>query len=115
MYIFMVASECAPVANIGGLGDVVSEPSREEVKRESSGSETPAMNATEYLEHLFAQGVTESDFPVIQPLFQGAIWERMKPGEGPHKLAGVIKELGQDNQYSYGWGKLGQQPFSFIS
>jgi len=68
-----------------------------EVMRESSGSETPAMNATEYLEHLFALGITERDFPVIQPIFQRAIWERMKPGEGPDKLDSVIKELGREN------------------
>ncbi|MGC2458484.1 MAG: hypothetical protein WA435_10875 [Gallionellaceae bacterium] len=68
-----------------------------EVMRESGGSETPAMNATEYLEHLFTLGVTESDFPVIQPTFQSGIWKRMKPGEGPDKLASVIKELGEED------------------
>jgi hypothetical protein len=67
--------------------------------RESSGSETPAMNATEYLEHLFNLGFQENDFPVIQPLFQKAIWERMQPGEGPDKLAKVIAELGKENHH----------------
>jgi hypothetical protein len=64
-----------------------------DVMRESSHSETPPMNATEYLEHLFASGVTEADLPVLQPLFQKRIWERMKPGEGPTRLAQVIEEL----------------------
>ena len=64
-----------------------------EVMRESSGSETPMMNATEYLEHLFNMGCKEEDFPALQPHFQRAIWQRMQPGEGPEKLAKVIAEL----------------------
>ena len=68
-----------------------------DVMRECSGSDTPAMNGTEYLEHLFAQGFAESDFPAIQPIFQKAIWERMKPGEGPENLAQVIESLGREN------------------
>jgi len=66
--------------------------------REASHSETPAMNATEYLEHLFAMGITEADLPVVQPLFQRMIWERMQPGDGPDKLAQVIEELGKSGQ-----------------
>ena len=54
-----------------------------EVVREASGSDVPLMNATEYLEHLFARGVRESDLPEIQPLFQDRIWARMQPGDGP--------------------------------
>lgn len=64
-----------------------------DVMREASGSETPPMNGTEYLEHLFASGITEKDLPVVQPVFQKAIWERMKSGDGPEKLAAVIDEL----------------------
>lgn len=64
-----------------------------ETMRDSSGSDTPVMNGTEYLEHLFNIGFTENDFSVLQPIFQKAIWERMKPGEGPDKLAKVIAEL----------------------
>ena len=64
-----------------------------DVMREASHSETPPVNATEYLEHLFAQGVTENDLPMVQPLFHRQIWERMKPGEGPERLASVISEL----------------------
>ena len=66
--------------------------------REASHSDTPAMNATEYLEHLFALGITEDDLPVVQPLFQRMIWERLRPGDGPEKLARVIDELGQSGQ-----------------
>jgi hypothetical protein len=68
-----------------------------EVMRESSGSETPPMNATEYLEHLFALGVAEGDLPVIQPVFQKLIWERMKPGEGPDRLAQVVEDIRREN------------------
>ena len=40
------------------------------------------MNATEYLEHLFAQGIREQDLPALQPIFQKRIWDRFKPGDG---------------------------------
>jgi hypothetical protein len=64
-----------------------------EVIRECSGSGTPIMNVTEYLERLESLGVYENDLPVIQPLFQSRIWERMVPGDGPDRLAEVIKQL----------------------
>ncbi len=68
-----------------------------EVMREASHSQSPAMNGTEYLEHLFALGITESDLPKIQPLFHKLIWERMKPGDGPDKLAEVIEAIRKEN------------------
>ncbi len=68
-----------------------------EVIRECSGSDTPAMNATEYLEHLFAMGVEEADLPVVQPLFQKAIWDRLQPGAGPARLAQVIDEIRKED------------------
>jgi hypothetical protein len=64
-----------------------------EASRESTGSDTPMMNATEYLEYLFAMGIKESDFQAIQPSFQKAIWDSFTPGDGPAKLAAVIEEL----------------------
>jgi hypothetical protein len=64
-----------------------------EVVREASGSDTPLMNATEYLEHLFASGVSESDLPELQPLQQGRIWSRMQPGDGLSRLEAAIAEL----------------------
>jgi hypothetical protein len=71
-----------------------------EVVREASHSDTPLMNGTEYLEHLYAAGIKKTDLPKIQPIWQKAIWERMKPGAGPEKLAEVIKELGrQDHRF----------------
>ncbi len=64
-----------------------------EAMREASHSDTPAMNTTEYLEHLFATGITENDLPVVQPLFHKMIWERMKPGDGREKMDQVIEQL----------------------
>jgi hypothetical protein len=64
-----------------------------EVVRAASGSDVPLMNVSEYLEHLRALGVRESDLPEIQPLYQHQIWEQMQPGDGPERLEQVIKEL----------------------
>jgi len=30
-------------------------------------------------------------------VFQGRIWERMQPGDGPERLAQVVEELKQEN------------------
>ena len=49
------------------------------------------MNGTEYLEHLFAMGIKRSDLPVVQPIFQKRIWDKMQPGDGSEKLAKVIE------------------------
>jgi Glycosyl hydrolase family 57 len=68
-----------------------------EVVREASWSTTPILNGTEYLERLFATGIGEDDLPVIQPLFQHRIWERMSPGDGSDRLAAVIDELGRED------------------
>ncbi|MDG4583252.1 MAG: glycosyl hydrolase family 57, partial [Candidatus Competibacter sp.] len=65
--------------------------------REASGSDTPFMNATEYLEHLFALGIKEADLPTLQPQFQKRIWDRFQPGGGPEKLEKVIAELKQED------------------
>lgn len=68
-----------------------------EVMRECAGSQTPVMNVTEYLEHLFAMGIGEADLPVLQPALQNRIWERFKAGDGPDKLAKVIENLKQED------------------
>jgi len=68
-----------------------------EVVSAASGTEVPLMNASEYLEHLFAAGVKESDLPEILPVFQDRIWARMQPGDGPEKLAKVIEELKRED------------------
>jgi len=69
-------------------------PKYQQVVREASGSDVPLLNVSEYLEHLFATGVREEDLPVLQPVHQKAIWDRMQPGEGPERLAKVIAEAG---------------------
>jgi hypothetical protein len=68
-----------------------------EVMGEAYGSSTPAVNATEYLEHLHNLGVREDDFPAIQPVMQQPIWERFPDGAGPEKLASVIEQLTKED------------------
>jgi hypothetical protein len=68
-----------------------------EVVRECSGTPTPILNVTEYLEQLFAGGVQPGDLPVIQPLFQHRIWHQMVPGDGPERLAEVVNQLRTDD------------------
>ena len=64
-----------------------------EVMAQSSGTSTPAVNVTEYLEYLDSLGVKEEKLPAIQPIMQHRIWERFEPGAGPEALAKVIKQL----------------------
>jgi hypothetical protein len=76
-----------------------------EVMRECSGSSTPVMNVTEYLEHLFSAGIVEKDLPELQPIFQKRIWDRIKPGVGPEKLAKAIEDLKkEDHRFSMDGG-----------
>jgi hypothetical protein len=64
-----------------------------EVVRQSSGTRTPLMNVTEYLEQLFASGVRKADLPVLQPVNQHRIWAEMAPGDGPARLAEVVAAM----------------------
>ncbi|MFP4350416.1 MAG: glycosyl hydrolase family 57 [Desulfococcaceae bacterium] len=68
-------------------------PKYQEVVRESAGGETALVNLTEYLEYLESLGMSETDFPEVQPIHQHRIWERMAPGEGPDRLAEVIEAV----------------------
>jgi hypothetical protein len=68
-----------------------------EVVREASGSEVPLINATEYLEHLWARGIRDADMPEIQPLYQSRIWSRMQPGDGTRRLEQVVDELRRED------------------
>jgi len=70
-----------------------------EVMRECSGTDTPAMNVSEYLEHLTASGIGGKDFPPVQPLFQKRIWDRFQPGSGPEKLAEAIDQLKKEDNH----------------
>lgn len=68
-----------------------------EVMRECSGSPTPALNGTEYLEHLYRLGLRVDDFPEVMPLHQARIWARMSPGDGPERLEKVLRELSTED------------------
>ncbi len=68
--------------------------------REASGSDVPLVNVSEYLEYLFSLGLTENDLPEIQPIKQKQLWDNMKPGDGPEKLAETIETLKKnDHQF----------------
>jgi hypothetical protein len=68
-----------------------------EVMRECSGSSTPILNVTEYLEQLFGMGIKERDLPALQPIMQKRIWDRMRPGGGPEKMNAVIEQLKKED------------------
>ena len=54
--------------------------------RKCSGSDVPAVNVSEYLEHLFASGVADSNLALLQPLHQARIWDRFTAGGGSKGL-----------------------------
>src|SRR5262249_38988479 len=68
-----------------------------EVIREASGSETPPVNVTEYLEYLDVLGLRETDFPAIQPVHQKRIWDRFKSGSGAEAMNAVINQLRKED------------------
>lgn len=68
-----------------------------EVMAEASGSPTPPVNITEYLEYLDTLGLTEADFTPLQPLYQKRIWDRFQGGGGPEALARVIETLKKED------------------
>ena len=68
-----------------------------EVMREASWSETPPVNATEYLEYLRGLGVGEADLPSIQPVHQKRLWDRFGSGGGPDRLTQAIEELKRED------------------
>lgn len=65
--------------------------------REASGSRTPPMNVTEYLEGLEAVGVSEADFPAVRPLFHRRIWSRFEDGAGPERLNAAVVDLRRED------------------
>jgi hypothetical protein len=68
-----------------------------EVMGQSSGTSTPAVNVTEYLEYVDSLGIKEDSFPAIQPIMQHRIWEKFNDGAGPDALHQVIKQLEQQH------------------
>jgi hypothetical protein len=72
-----------------------------EVMRESSGSATPPVSVTEYLEFLAAEGIAEQNFPEIQPIMQKRIWDRIGKSPGPQQLEKTIEQLRkEDNRFN---------------
>src|SRR6187402_2683139 len=68
-----------------------------ELMKDSSGTRSPAVNVTEYLEYLAHLGVKDSDFEVIQPVHQKKIWDNFEAGAGSDKLASVIERLKRED------------------
>jgi hypothetical protein len=66
-----------------------------QVMAEASHSDTPPVNVSEYLEYLQTIGVTDHDFPAVQPVMQKLIWDNFESGTGPAALAHVIELLGK--------------------
>lgn len=66
-------------------------PKYHEVVRAASRSDVPLMNVSEYLDALWASGVRREDLPVIQPIHQKRVWDRMGSERGPEALARAIE------------------------
>ena len=67
-----------------------------EVVRQSSGSDTPLVNVSEYLELLRDLGILAEHLPPLQPIHQKRIWDRLEAGAGPERLAAVLGELARE-------------------
>lgn len=68
-----------------------------EISRQASGSNTPPVNISEYLEHLHALGITPDSFTPIQPLMQHKIWDRFEDAAGPETMNEVIETLQKED------------------
>ena len=68
-------------------------PKYNQVMQEASGSATPPVNVTEYLEYLDTLGITESDLPQVQPVMQHRIWAQFEKGAGPDAMERQIQAL----------------------
>jgi hypothetical protein len=68
-------------------------PKYQAVSAEASGTQTPAVNVTEYLEYLDSLGLTEADLPAVQPVMQNRIWTRLAGKWGPQAVEQAIADL----------------------
>jgi len=68
-----------------------------EVMNEASASATPPVNVTEYLEYLDRLGLSEEDFPAVQPIMQQRIWDRFDDGAGPEAMAQTISNIQKED------------------
>ena len=64
-----------------------------QVVREASGSDTPLLNVSEYLELLRSLGVDFARLPELQPRGQQRVWDRLQPGAGAERLRALLGEL----------------------
>ncbi len=65
---------------------------------EATGSASPAMNGTEYLEQVYAAGFSDADFPVIMPKWSKLLFEHFKPGGDLNKAIEECKKV--DGRFS---------------
>jgi len=64
------------------------------------GADVVPMNGSEYLDRLAGAGVRQEDFPVVRPVFQKRVWDRMGGRTGSEALASVIEDLkGEDGRF----------------
>ncbi|HWO10155.1 MAG TPA: hypothetical protein VNN80_11765, partial [Polyangiaceae bacterium] len=63
----------------------------------ASGSDTPLLNVSEYLDELYALGVRPEHLPELWPATTARVWQRIQPGDGPERLAQVIAELSAED------------------
>jgi Glycosyl hydrolase family 57 len=68
-----------------------------EVMREASGSATPPVSVTEYLEFLAANGVLLGKLPAVQPVLQKRIWDRVGKSAGSEAVEKAIKQLRKED------------------
>ncbi|MCD8349401.1 MAG: hypothetical protein LUC93_02150 [Planctomycetaceae bacterium] len=71
---------------------------------EATGSQSPAMNGTEYLEQVYNAGFTDDDFPVCQPVWTKLLFEHFKPGDDLDKAIEECKKVdGRFNMEGGSW------------
>jgi hypothetical protein len=68
-----------------------------EVMREAPDSDTMPVNVTEYLEYLDSIGISEEDFPAIQPIMQKRIWDRLGAHSNTDELEKVLEQLRKED------------------
>jgi len=68
-----------------------------EVMAGATGTQTPPVNVTEYLEYLEGVGVKEEDFLPVQPRMQKRIWDRFPEGAGAEALMEVLEQLRKED------------------
>jgi len=68
-----------------------------EVMREASGSATPPVSVTEYLEFLATNGVVLDKLPAVQPVMQKRIWDRVGKSAGPQAIEKAIQQLRKED------------------